>query len=283
VKINLCSNLHVFNKKYNQKDLVMLKIGFEKYVLEEANTINAPYHIIRGIYIIRLDSTKNFGEVKVADNKIDLFFTENILLNYVQKKYDKIEHIIRHELFHIIDIDNIITKIGYDLVNQNKSFGNTHDHLVDFGMHNFSEYYAHSLATENDEMDDFATEVEDCELSIKAVVLFLKNNNEAIYIDKIRNSIEKFITSLIIICARDNQFDGYFENYINTLRINHKEIYRYCLFIKSAIKLLYDDYPNFINREKYFEIGRILYSIWDEYGVSLDVHEFIITKKMDLN
>ena len=253
-------------------------------VLDEAQLqkdfLDYPLIVISKIHITIIDrigdwEAKIIPAVSSGKLNFELYIKRNIVeflysKNIEQKMYGK--SIIFHELYHVKEF--LITNNAIPLMPiYNIIRNSTHSLLLYLGYIQWTEYYAHYNSTKyyqpySDDIKESIELVDDILTTIKHGIDIYDEYQLA---EGLFKGINIFISCTIILSARYNQAHN--ESYMILLQSIHNETafdrqYKYIRKMILYMDNLYQTYPTWVSEEMFLEIGKTLFSIIHDYGIT---------------
>lgn len=193
------------------------------------------------------------------------------LLSNDKNKFSYAKSIILHELYHIKEftITNQIIDI-MPIYNIKKDC--TKSLLVNLGYTQWTEYYAHfNSAKYYCSSTNIADSIYQSEISLTLLKQQLDNEAQVKMYEFMYDNINKFIANTIKLAAIYNQTHD--DSFLATIqKYNHEKLYQYhyeyIYTIISYMDNLYQTYPSWISGKYFLEIGKKLFSIIHDYGIT---------------
>lgn len=214
---------------------------------------------------IVLHGKLNF-ELYIKSNIVEYLNSKDI----EQNKYGK--SIIFHELYHVKEF--LITNHAiplmpiYDIIRNS-----THSMLLYLGYIQWTEYYAHFNSTKyyQPTSDDIRESAELIAEILSTIKMGIDTYAEYQLPEGLFKGINLFISQTVILSARYNQtHDKSYMIQPQSIKsaTDFKKQYNYINQIILYMDNLYQTYPAWISEEKFLEIGKTLFSIIHEYGIT---------------
>lgn len=212
----------------------------------------------------------------ISNNNLvfELYVQDTIIDDLFSKDEDKCmfsKSVILHELYHIKELvktNNIIDIMP--IYNIKKDC--TRSMLINLGYKQWTEYYAHFNSAKyycsNTTLSDV---IYQSEITLSLIKQTIVDESQVQLFEFMYNNIAEFIATSIKFIAiyNESQDISYLKSLKkyeqNDLYINH---YNYIHKIIPYMDELYHTYPTWVSEEKFLEIGKTLFSIIHEYGIT---------------
>lgn len=212
----------------------------------------------------------------ISNNNLvfELYVQDTIIDDLFSKDEDKCmfsKSVILHELYHIKELvktNNIIDIMP--IYNIKKDC--TRSMLINLGYRQWTEYYAHfNSAKYYCSNTTLSNVIYQSEITLSLIKQTIVDESQVQLFEFMYNNIAEFIATSIKFIAIYNESQDI--SYLKSLRkyeqndlyINH---YNYIHKIIPYMDELYHTYPTWVSEEKFLEIGKTLFSIIHEYGIT---------------
>lgn len=270
-------------KKYNFD--IKKKKEFKNRLSNLITTISQPMKITSLKYV-KFAKTNNAN----SNGKAGIIFEGDEFYTYMICSLSTLEHllkgdrdgaasirVIKHELYHVKDFENIISKCGNSFLYQYNSFPkqkNIEDVYVYFGIHTWSEYYAYRNAgtiffaydASNDILNKLSTIIDFINDE------FLKNKIHNTHISALGGSWTNFADFFY----QAAKFYGilHFNNisniYYKIPNIKTNDVLSiYMKKVHDEFKNIWDKYPQNINKDSFIQLGKALFFIFELFGIDI--------------
>lgn len=215
-------------------------------------------------FVPRVVNGRVFGDIEVTDTFFGLWLFD---------KRREAELILRHEMWHCKDLDNISRIVDCsDLLCRNQHTQYWKTMLFDTGLRIWGEYMAFRKSCINDPYDDNKIE----SLAQKAVETIINyknqinlNKDDVEDFQEAYNAVMKYCYELVRVLGflHDKQDDG--DAFLkNTLKNDNHQIIRLISeSINYGIRNTYSAYPDHINRGTFTRQGERFFKFFSSYGI----------------
>lgn len=270
-------------KKYNFD--IKKKKEFKSRLSNLIKTLSQPMKItsLKYVKFAKIDNTNSNGKAEIIFEG-DRFYTYIILslstLEYLLKggRYGAASvRVIKHELYHIKDFENIIAKCGTNFLYQYNFFPkqkNIEDIYFYFGINTWFEYYAYrNTGTISFAHDIFTNMLDGLSTMINFINgKFLKNKIHNIYPTALDGSWINFAEFFYHIAKFYGvlHFNNISDFYYKIPEIKADDILSiYMKDVHDEFVNIWDKYPQNISEEQFLLMGKTLFSIFELFKIRI--------------
>lgn len=238
--------------------------------------------LINELQIIKYnDSLGFYGKVmpEIINNelKFNIIYSD-IIVNWFcthdADKYVYAKSIIYHELYHLKEMSYTCNYIPRNILFLRQNIS-THDVILDFALHQWSEYYAYRLSSEIDtESHSLKNKIINTHVCLSVALEYASFYTTV----SIPVESEQKIANYIATCVREIAF-YHGTNNISFLKpiYQYNDTYpnecKYYLFLEKLLNEKWKEYPTKISEEWLLEFGKSLFYIYKLYHLDFSTED----------
>lgn len=284
-------NIHIdMNTLFFEKHTASEKIKRLKIVKKTIkNLLNQPIQsfypenkLINELHIIKYDDSLGFyGKVNpiIVNNtlKFNIIYTDIVITWFYNKnsnKYIYAKSIIYHELYHLKEMCYTSKNVPQSILFLDENMS-THDVILCFALHQWSEYYAYRYSSKiNTESFNLKNNIIDAYANLSVCSDHAKDNTTVSIPPEMEEKISKFISK----CIREIAFyhetgDIKFIDQINQYKDSYPNEYNYFIFLEKLLLQKWSEYESKISKEWLLDFGKSLYYIYKLYHLDFSTDD----------